>query len=90
MWWDSNLFIGDTGFIFSKSAQVTYMKQPKKINPKQKYVLCWSCHKPIHLSEFGGVMRIDGKEAFIHDNIVCLIQATEAQKKKKHWWEFWK
>ncbi len=43
-------------------------------------VLCISCLKPIHVDHLGGVTRLDGEEAWFHDNIACLIQLNDLKK----------
>ena len=36
-------------------------------------VLCPACDKPIHIDEWGGVVNVDGKARFIHNNFICLM-----------------
>jgi len=37
-------------------------------------VLCYSCHRPIHIDHFAGVTHAEGKEAWFCDNICCLLE----------------
>jgi hypothetical protein len=40
-------------------------------------VLCYSCHRPIHIDHLAGITNVGGKEAWFCDNIYCLVEFTE-------------
>jgi hypothetical protein len=48
-----------------------------------KLVLCPACDKPIHIDEWGGVVNIDGKSRFIHNNMVCLMWLAKRLEKRE-------
>ena len=46
----------------------------------EKRIKCFACKKPIHIDELGGVMKLKGKEAWFHGNIVCLVEVNLQSK----------
>jgi hypothetical protein len=46
-------------------------------------VLCWACHNPILATDLGGVMHVEGKEAWFHDFLPCLLEFHDQVKNAK-------
>ena len=53
-----------------------------KRKPKEIRTLCFFCKKPIPVSKLGGVFSYKGKVELVCDNICCLIEFDELEKKK--------
>jgi hypothetical protein len=47
-----------------------------------KPVLCPACNKQIHIDEWGGVVNVDGKARFIHNNFICLMWLAKRMQTK--------
>ena len=50
--------------------------------PKEIRTFCFFCKKPIPVSKLGGVFSYKGKVELVCDNICCLIEFDELEKKK--------
>ena len=48
-----------------------------------KFVLCYVCQKPIHVSKLGAIQHVDGVECYIHDEcLMSFINYANKQKEK--------
>lgn len=52
----------------------------KNTDKAMRRVLCYGCAKPIHVNDFGGIVKTEKGDAYTHSNIVCLLAFNELIK----------
>lgn len=74
-------FILDEIHKAQKLIEDAYIEEAKNVDLVTKRVLCAACGKPIHIDDFGGLVRgEDNRDLLYHDNITCLIQLHDRMK----------